>query len=173
MRTKLKAAVLAEQHLARDRTDAFHDARALALELARGEPSTSFDPMTAGVVLQEGESVYRQVPIWIRVQEERRWAAASYASVIVTDIRLLCRFSTGRMASLWWSGVVGVHVDLAAEHVVLDFGDGRPVDLSGAQVAPISVAVISSVYGAHALVTHPALGLLRGKGSGTGGTGGR
>lgn len=173
MRTKLKAAVLAEQQITRERSDAFHDARALAIELGRGEPSARFDPMEAGVVLQPREIVYRRLPIWIRVHEARCWAVASYASVIVTDIRLLCRFSTGRMASLWWSGVVGVHVDLAAEHVVLDFGDGQPVDLSGAQVAPISVAVISSVYGAHGLVAHPALGSLRGEGSGTDGTGGR
>ena len=72
MRTKQKAAVLVEQRLARDRTEAYHDARALAIELARGEPSARFDPMTAGVVLQPGETVYRQVPIWIRVQQDGR-----------------------------------------------------------------------------------------------------
>jgi hypothetical protein len=38
VRTKQKAAVLAEQRLARDRTEAHHDARALALELAQGDP---------------------------------------------------------------------------------------------------------------------------------------
>jgi hypothetical protein len=163
VKTRQRAATVVDQQLARDRTEAYHDARALAVELARGVPSVRFDPMRAGVVLQNGEIVYRQLPIWIRVQEARRWAAASYASVLVSDVRLLCRFSTGRRASLWWSGVVGLHVDLAAEHVVLDFGDGQPVDLSGAQVAPISVAVISSVYGAHALVVHPALDSLRTK----------
>jgi hypothetical protein len=164
VRTKQGAAVLVEQRLSRERTEAYHDARALALELARGEPLTRFDPMTAGVVLQPQETVYRQLPIWIRVLHDGRWAEASHADVLVTDLRLLLRFATGRLASLWWSGVVGLHVDLAAEHVVLDFGDGQPVDLSGAQVAPISVAVISSVYGAHALVAHPALAPLRGEG---------
>jgi hypothetical protein len=85
VRTKQKAAILVEQRLVRDRTEAHHDARALAIELARGVPATRFDPMTAGVVLQPGETVYRQLPIWIRVQENGRWAEASYADVIVTD----------------------------------------------------------------------------------------
>ena len=77
MRTKHKAAVLAEHQLARERTEAFHDARALAIELARGEPSARFDPMMAGVVLQPAETAHRQVPTWIRVQEDGRWAAAA------------------------------------------------------------------------------------------------
>ena len=70
MRTKRKAANLVEQCLARDRTEAHHDARALAIELARGVPVTRFDPMMAGVVLQSGETVYRQVPLWIRMQQD-------------------------------------------------------------------------------------------------------
>ncbi|MHB1475311.1 MAG: hypothetical protein ACYCV4_17150 [Dermatophilaceae bacterium] len=161
MRTKQKAAVLVEQRLARDRTEAYYDARALAIELARAEPSSRFDPLAAGVVLKSGETVYRQVPMWVRVQQDGRWADASYAKVLVTDRRLLCRFTTGRLASLWWRGIVGLHVDLAAEHVVLDYGDGQPVGLSGAQAAPVSVAVIASIYGAQALVGHSALAPLR------------
>jgi len=161
VRTKQKAAVLVEQRLARDRTEAHHDARALAIELARGVPSTRFDPMTAGVVLQPGETLYRQLPIWIRVQENGRWAEASYADAVVTDRRLLCRFATGHLALLWWSGIVGLNVDLAAEHIVLDFGDGQPVSLSGAQVAPLAVLGIASVYGVEAMLTHPGLVRLR------------
>jgi hypothetical protein len=161
VRTKQKAVVLLEQRLARDRTEAHHDARALALELARGEPSACFDSMAAGVVLQPGETVYRHVPLWIRVQDDGRWAGASYADVFVTDKRLLCRFPTGQLSSLWWRGVVGLHVDLASEHVVLDFGDGQPVNLSGVQVVSVSVAAIALIYGAQALVSHPALVPLR------------
>ena len=164
MRTKQRAALLVAQRLARDRTEAYHDARALAIELARGEPSACFDPMAAGVVLQPGETVYRHVPLWIRVQDDGRWAGASYADVFVTDKRLLCRFATGRLSSLWWSGVVGLNVDLAAEHIVLDYGDGQPVGLSGTHVAPASVAAIASIYGVWALVGHPALAPLRGDG---------
>jgi hypothetical protein len=161
VRTKQRAAVLVEQRAARDRTEAYRDARALALELARGVPSARFDPMRAGVVLQSGETVYRQVRIWVRVQQDGRWADASVADVLVTDIRLLCRFGSGRLTSLWWRGVVGLHVDLAVEHIVLDYGDGQPVGLLGAQVAPVSVAAIASIYGAQALVSHPALAPLR------------
>jgi hypothetical protein len=161
VKTKQKAAIHAEQRLASDRTEAFHDARALAIELARGEPSTRFDPMKAGVVLQPGETVYRQVPLWIRVQQDGRWAESSHADVLVTDLRLLCRFATGRLAALWWRGVVGLHVDLAAEHIVLDYGDGQPVSLSGPWVAPAAVAGVAAIYGAHALAGHPSLAPLR------------
>jgi hypothetical protein len=165
MRTKQKAAVLVEQRLARDRIEAYHDARALAIEIARGEPFARFDPMNAGVVLQPGETVYRQVPLWIRVQQEGRWAEASYADVLVTDLRLLCRFATGRISLLWWNGVVAMDVDLTMEHFVIDYGDGQPVSLSGPWVAPAAVAGVAAVYGAQALVDHPALTLLRRTGS--------
>ena len=161
MKTKQRVALVMDQRLARDRAEAYQDARALALELACGVPSRRFDPMAAGVVLKPGETVYRQLPIWIRVHQNGRWADASSANVLVTDLRLLCRFATGRLSSLWWSGVVGLNVDLAAEHIVLDYLDGQPVGLSGAQVAPASVAAIASIYGAQGLVGHPALAPLR------------
>jgi len=161
VRTKRKAAMLVEQRLARDRTEAHDDARALAIELAHGVPSARFDPMAAGVVLQPGETAYRQVPIWIRVQHDGRWAEASYADVLVTDLRLLCRFGSGSLISLWWSGIVGLHVDLAAEHIILDFGNGEPVNLAGAYVAPLAVLGIASVYGMESMLTHPALAPLR------------
>lgn len=161
MRTKRKAALLVAQRLARDRAEARHDARALAIEIARGVSSAPFDPMTAGVVLQAGETVYRQLPIWIRVQNDGRWAEASFVDVIVTDMRLLCRFATGRLSSLWWNGIVGLEVDLAAEHIILDFGDGQPVNLSGPLVAPVAVVGIASVYGTEAMLTHPGLARIR------------
>jgi len=161
MTTKRKAAMLVEQRLARDRTEAHHDARALAIEFARGEPAARFDPMTAGVVLQPGETAYRQVPLWIHVQEGGRWADASLADVLVTDLRLLCRFVNRSLSSLWWSGIVGLYIDLAAEHIVLDFGDGQLVDLSGPPVASVAVVGIASVYGMEAMLTHPALSPLR------------
>jgi hypothetical protein len=161
VRTKRKAAILVEQCHERDRTEAHHDARALAVALARGVPSTRFDPMTAGVVLQPGETAYRQVPIWIRVQQDGQWADASLADVLVTDLRMLCRFASGSLVSLWWSGIVGLRVDLAAEHIVLDFGDAEPVNFSGTQVASLAVLGIASVYGKESMLTHPALDQLR------------
>lgn len=167
MRTKQKAAVLLERRLARDRTEAYHDARALAIELARGEAPSWFDPMGAGVVLQPGETVYRQVPLWIRVKQDGTWADASFADVIVTDLRLLSRFESRRLTSLWWGGVIGLNVDLAAEFIILDFGDSQPVGLSGAQVALVSVMAVASIYGAQSMASHPALAPLRTRSSGT------
>jgi len=161
VRTKQKAAVLVDRHLARERTEAYLDARALAIEITLGEPLVRFEPMKVGVVLQPGEIVYRQLPLWIRVHQDGRWAAASFADVIVTDLRLLCRFATGHLSSLWWSGIIGLNVDLAAEHVVLDYGDGQPVNLSGPWVAPVSIAGIAEVYGLEAMLVHPALAPLR------------
>lgn len=105
------------------------------------------------------------MPLWIRVQQDGRWAEASYAAVIVTDMRLLCRFATGGISLLWWYGVVAMDVDLTMEHFVIDYGDGRPVSLSGPWVAPAAVAGVAAVYGAQALVDHPALTLLRRMGS--------
>ena len=161
MRTKQRATVLVEQRAARDRTEAYHDARALALEIARGVPSARFDPMREGVVLQSGETVYRQVRIWVSVQQDGRWADASFADVIVTDVRLLCRMSSGRLTSLWWNGVVGLHIDLATEHVILDFGDGQPVCLTGPAISSLAVVGIASMYGLEAMLTHPGLAPLR------------
>jgi hypothetical protein len=48
VRTKQKAALLVEQRLVRDRTEAYHDARALAIELARGEPRAVMPPSPRG-----------------------------------------------------------------------------------------------------------------------------
>ena len=84
--------------------------------------------------------------------------------MFITDQRLLCRFASGSLTSLWWSGVVGLHVDLVAEHIVLDFGDGQPVNLAGAQVAPLAVLGIASLYGKESMLTHPALAPLRTRG---------
>jgi hypothetical protein len=168
LKKKQKAAVLLGQRLDRDRTEAYQDARALAIEIARGEPSARFDPMGAGVVLQPGEIVYRQLPLWIRVQQNGRWAEASYADVIVSDTRLFCRFAAGGVTLLWWSGVVAIDVDLAREHIVIDYGDGQPVSLSGPWVAAAAVAGVAMIYGVQALVDHSALARLRGEGRSTG-----
>lgn len=102
------------------------------------------------------------------MQHDGVWVAASYADILVTDTRLLCRFATGRLSSLWWSGVVGLHVDLTSEHIVLDFGDAQPVCLSGPLVAAVAVVGIASVYGSEAMITHHALAILRTRGPDTG-----
>ena len=81
--------------------------------------------------------------------------------MFVTDQRLLCRFGSGSLISLWWGGLVGLHVDLVGENIALDFGDGELVNLAGAQVAPLAVLGIASVYGKESMLAHPALASLR------------
>jgi hypothetical protein len=57
--------------------------------------------------------------------------------------------------------VVGLEVDLASEHVILDYGDGEPIGLSGFRAAVISVMAIASVHGLEALIGHPSLAPIR------------
>lgn len=161
MTTKRRAAKLAAHELARDRVAARDDARALALELGRGRPRATFDPMTAGVVLWPGETVYRQVSLWLTVFEHGGWLTPSWASVIVSDQRLLCRFRSGCLASLPWRGMVGLHINLFNEEITLDHGDGQLVILSGPATSTVAVASVAFVYGVEALLQHLALGSLR------------
>jgi hypothetical protein len=133
----------------------------LAIELGCGSPSRAFDDLNAGVVLAPHETVYRSTKAWLRIQNSGSWGAARPAHVLVSDQRLLCRLPDGGWTSLWWNGVIGLQVDLAAEHVILDYGDGQPVALSSVSSAVIGVAAIAFVHGVRALIRHPALGPLR------------
>ena len=170
MTSKRRAERLAEQHLARQRAAARDDARSLALELGRGQPRARFDPMNAGVVLWPNETAYRQVPLWLTAYDHGHWAAPSWTSVLVTDQRLLCRFASGTLAALPWNGLVGLNIDLSADRVTLDHGDGQPVALSGPAAPPVAVASVAFLYGIDALLQHPGLDGLRSVGRQVGGT---
>lgn len=147
--------------MALERSAAYDDARSLAIELGRGSPSRAFDELIAGVVLAPHETVYRSTEAWVRIQTSGRWASARPAHVLVSDRRLLCKLLDGGWTSLWWTGVVGLQVDLDAQHVILDYGDGQPVALSGINSALIGVTAIASVHGLEALIRHRALAPLR------------
>jgi hypothetical protein len=56
---------------------------------------------------------------------------------------------------------VGFDPDIDRGHVVLDYGDGSPRAVSGADAALVAVAGIASLYGVELLTTHPALAPLR------------
>ena len=161
MTSKRRAERLAEQQLARQRAAAREHARALAIELGRGQPRAPFDPMNAGVVLWPNETAYRQVPLWLTAFDHGHWAAPSWTTVLVTDQRLLCRFASGSLASLPWNGLVGLNIDLGSDRVTLDHGDGQPVALSGPDTPTIAVASVAFLYGIDALLQHPALDGLR------------
>jgi hypothetical protein len=138
------------------------DARALALELAGMRPQQAIDPVALRLVLEAGEVAWRLVPrMWFRVQSQGEWGQAVPADVLVTDRRLLLRLGSGEVVSLWWGAAVGFSPDLAAAHVVLDFGDGSPRAVAGVGTPVIAVAGVASLYGIEALTSHPSLTRLR------------
>lgn len=145
----------------RELTAAYQDARALVLELGRGGPSVALDPTAFGVVLLPGESGYRRVSSWLYLFKHTAWGEPIRADVLITNRRLLCRLPHGQLASLPWTGLVGLDIDLKNASVVLDHGDGHPVCTSGPTSAILAVAAVAFVYGAQALLRHPALERLR------------
>jgi len=138
----------------------YADARHLALELA-GSAGPQLDAMTAGVVLEPGEVGRRFVGAWLRLWLDGCWSPARWTQSLLSDRRLLVRFDTGELVSLWWEGLVGFTADVDAGYVVLDFGDGRPRLLSGPGAGVVAVAGVARLYGVDALLTHPALAPLR------------
>ena len=138
------------------------DARALALELAGlSSARSAVDAMADGVVLGPGERALRRVGLWLRMRTGGLWSDAVWASVIVTDSRLIARLPAGDLVSLWWGSIVGFDVDLTEQRVILDYGDGTPRLLAGAAVSLAAVAGVVRLYGVEALTTHAALAPLR------------
>lgn len=140
---------------------AAEDARALALELAGMSPPLRVDVMTLGVVTEPGEEVLRLAMCWVRWRVDGQWSEALWCQGIVTTQRLLVRLPDGSLRSQWWSTAVGFDADLEAGHVVLDYGDGRPRQISGPAAAVVAVAGIHALYGTEALIRHPSLEPLR------------
>lgn len=157
MKTNRKVA----QQLAADRSAGYADARNLALELAGVITPFAIDAMAAGLVLESGELGRRMAGLWLRLRRNGTWSQPSWTQVLITDRRLLVRLDTGELVSLWWGSLVGFEADLDRDHVVLDFGDGRPRLLSGPAVALVAVVGVSRLYGPEALLAHPALAPLR------------
>jgi hypothetical protein len=137
------------------------DARALALELADLRPALPVDTMALGVVLEPGERAHRVCALWLRLRLGGQWSAASWCQVLVTDRRLLVRFPTGELVSLWWGSLVGFDAHLKDAYVVLDFGDGRPRLVAGPDVSTVAVAGVAHLYGVEALTRHDALACIR------------
>jgi hypothetical protein len=140
---------------------AFDDARALALEIARGTPARGFDAMSAGLVLIPGETVFRCVGAWLAAQVGASWAPPNWAQAVVTDQRLLCKCDDGRLLSLFWAEVSGLQIVLEQQRLALNYGDHAPIAFIGIQTAVLAVAAVAGVYGAPSLLTHPALSPLR------------
>jgi hypothetical protein len=139
---------------------AYADARHLALEMA-GEVGPQIDTMAAGLVLQDYEIPRRLLDMWVSMWFDGEWAPGSTAQVLLSNRRLLVRFDSGELVSMWWDALVGFTADVTAGYVVLDFGDGRPRSMSGRGAAAVAVAGVARLYGTAALLTHPALEPLR------------
>ena len=137
------------------------DARALALELAGLRPATVVDPTVLGIVVEPGEAALRTVEVWLRWMVDGDWSVAQRCPALVTDRRVVVRLPASGLRSFWWGSLVGLDIDLAAGHVVLDYGDARPRALSGEPVPVIAVAAVAAAYGVHALATHEAIAPLR------------
>lgn len=138
------------------------DARALALEVAGlRPPGQAIDAAAAGVVLAPDERAFRVVGLWLRMRSDGRWSEAAWATVIVTDQRLLARLPLGELVSLWWGSLMGFDVDLANQTVILDYGDGFPRLVAGPSASVVAVVGVAQLYGPQALTTHPGLAMLR------------
>ncbi|WP_141823315.1 hypothetical protein [Humibacillus xanthopallidus] len=114
-----------------------------------------------GIVLHDGELGRRAVRLDLRRLSDSNWSAASQCRGIVTDRRLLAQMPQGEWVSLWWPTVVGLQITLAAQSILVDYGDGYPWHLFGPDVSVVAVAAIAAIYGTQALAEHPALAQLR------------
>lgn len=120
MKTRQRASLSVDQRLARDCAQAYQDARAMALELllaCRRCGSTRW-PLALSCSRGLTPDGCRSGSGCSRTDVG---PGASYADLLVTDQGLLCKFAAGRLSAFWWSGVVGILVDHATEHLTPDF----------------------------------------------------
>lgn len=143
------------------RSTADDDARALALGLAGLAPLQPADPMSLGLVLEQGETAYRVHWSWLSHRTRAGWSQPVQSRVVVTDRRLIVGTPLSSLTSLWWGSLVGFHPDLGRSSLVLDYGDGYPRLLSGPDVASAVVVGVAALYGVGALAEHGALEPLR------------
>lgn len=145
---------------------AMSDACALALQLAGVRHCRWVDPVTLGVVLRPNETGFRVVAASFAIRLDGQWTMAEPVSVVITSERLLVRFAAGELGALWWAGVVGVEIDVERGWMVLDYADGMPRAILGSALDVLAVAAVWALYGAEALLTHPALAGVRRSGVG-------
>jgi hypothetical protein len=140
---------------------AFDDARALALEMGRGNPSRYFDVVGAGLVLAIDETAYRWVGAWLAAQDGGCWAPPNWAQALITDERLLCRCDDGRLLSLPWAEVTGLQMVLDQQRLFMNYRGEPAIAFMGVETAVLAVAAVASVYGLPSLLNHPDLSRLR------------
>jgi hypothetical protein len=142
--------------------------RVLALDLYHGR-HTATRPYAVGVVLDRDETALSEVP----VRFNRDWPAPlgpgqrivmpAIRPWLVTSGRVVGRLADQNLYGYRWEKMVGARVDLTPGHETLavDIDGVRPLEWSGAGLAPMAVAAVFHLYGPAAMIEHPGLAPLR------------
>jgi hypothetical protein len=143
--------------------------------------------LAAGVVLQPGEIAWTrsrarltmrssqmawvactQMGWWGRrprnVNREKStsgWEDSGKIEWLITSQRLVGRLPvSAELISVWWSGLIGVDVDLHHDKLTLNGVNGWTGRLSGPEIFPLAVAAVGMCHGPEALADHPGLSRL-------------
>jgi hypothetical protein len=142
-------------------------ARNLALDLCY-DRHTAIQPYRIGVVLDSGEKLWAEVPVrfnldWPPVDKPGEPHQPDVRPWLVTSTRVVGRLADGRLHGYRWEMVVGARIDLTPgrEVVSLDIDSEPTLTWTGPAVAPMAVAAVFHLYGALAMIDHPALAPLR------------
>ena len=152
---------------ARIREQATAVARQLVVALSSGT-AIGPTPYSVGLVLEPGEQVWAQVPARCSADAPAKpgdeTGPRRETDWLITNQRIAGRFYEETLRWYTWAGCVGCQVDLTSgrEFVSLDFpGLPGPVQWRGPGVAPLAVAAVVKLHGAHAALDHPGLAVLR------------
>jgi hypothetical protein len=147
-------------------------AKALTLTLYQ-DTDPAVAPYNVGVVLDPGEKPWVQIPARCSLDRPQP-APPGQASPpeppvtawLVTNQRVVGRYSNGDLRGWRWDWAVGCLTDLTPghEYVHLDCRkENYPprIDWYGPGVAPLAVAAVYHLHGLQALLDHPGLAALR------------
>jgi catechol 2,3-dioxygenase-like lactoylglutathione lyase family enzyme len=156
------------------RAAAWDDARQLVLQLTGRVAFRSLDHYQFGLALDPREQPYRSGWCYWQLRHEYaypltidghtssvHWPAPTLVSCLLTSEQVAFRDPDGILTQIYWSGLLGVSVDLGADQLKLDYSDGRAGLFSGPTVAQLAVVAIARIYGPAALLEHPSIAPLR------------
>ena len=151
----------------RTREQATAVARQLAVALSTAA-AVGPTPYSVGLVLEPDEQVWAQVPARCSAdgpaKPGHKQGPRRETDWLITNQRIAGRFYEETLRWYTWAGCVGCQVDLTPGHEVvsLDYpGLAGPVHWRGPGVAPLAVAAVVKLHGAHAALDHPGLAVLR------------
>lgn len=144
-------------------------ARDLALALHYGR-YTGARPFHVGVVLDEGERVWTETPLYFSADGPTTLVGVGVAPGqpdprpwLVTNHRIVARLGDDRLHGWRWEHMVGCRVALTPgrEAVGIDLDCQSPLVWTGPGVAPLAVATVYRLHGPLAMIEHPGLGPIR------------